>query len=454
MTQTSRFLVFFALIFSGISAYSQEEGAAKIRIGIGSFNGYLRDKAEESITAAFTNDGRFVVSKVSDTGSASNVDYVISGDNDTTAMKIYTVYQYNIFSGYSAHPSFGKEVRSVTVTVTNAKTGKREAVRTVSCYPSSSNGGSTNNDENVRFPSYIFPVKCTIENIYDKYVEMRAVGGGKVFKGDVYTVYAEQKEGDYTRKSVLGELEVSDLNGDVIKCKFKGKNSAKQITPAFNAGSNLLVEVNDNFMPHELSITNFYGESNNNAKIRIAIGSFSGDISGEAETMTAFVFRNDGRFSIVSADNADYIVSAKSSLKVKSGVILSNASVSEHLVDFSVTDAKTGADKFKKTCFFKEIEKLPLNAFPVKCKIQALYEKEAELVKIEGGKVTKDDIYIVYEISDGGKKEIGKLKVADQQGDFIKCKIEDGKKEINAAYNSGANLSVEFSTSSWLKSIL
>jgi hypothetical protein len=105
MIQTSRFLVFFALIFSGISAYSREEGTAKIRIGIGSFNGYLRDKAKESITEAFTNDGRFVVSKVSDTGNASNVDYVVNGDDDTTAMKMYTVYQSHTLLGYNTHPS-------------------------------------------------------------------------------------------------------------------------------------------------------------------------------------------------------------------------------------------------------------------------------------------------------------------------------------------------------------
>ena len=196
----------------------------KIAIGIRSFTGDVNKRgiAETKTTEIFTSDGRFNVIK--DQKFQIDVDYFIGGNVTYTPAKTTNTKVGNQSIPITTTP----EVISIAFSISDAKTGQILANQTVKI-----------NDID-DFISTVFPIKCSIKNISGKEAEIVTIGGGKVYKGDVFNVYEVKTDGGYTRKNKIGELKVTAIEGDFIKCKFKdGENT---ITSKFKARANLVVE--------------------------------------------------------------------------------------------------------------------------------------------------------------------------------------------------------------------
>ena len=203
----------------------------KIYIGIRPFTG---DRSKTGIVEtntinAFTSDGRFIISKVDDNNRSGNdqspLDYIVSGNNVTITQREHT---QNVTFGKQSIPVHHPEIVSVAFRISDAKTGQIYVEQTV----------NTNNISG--FISRVFPVRCSIKSISKKDVEMVTVGGGRVSKGEVFSVYEVQNDGGYTRKRKIGELKITGFEGAFIKCQFK--SGAKEITAKFRSEANLLVE--------------------------------------------------------------------------------------------------------------------------------------------------------------------------------------------------------------------
>ena len=199
----------------------------KIYIGIGSFSGYKSEQAETNATAAFIDDGRFVVSKIQNSGwgkstqeATENVDYIISGTATLTQRE-----QTNYIDGgqyLGKVPITTPEVVSVVLTLTNTKTGQIVSNSTYKL------------NQIDRISGDMFPVKFTIKKINGKNIEIIRDGGGTYFVGDIYNVYEVYNNGG---KNKIGALKIGKTND---KCTIT--DGAKTITSKFNSGAKLVVE--------------------------------------------------------------------------------------------------------------------------------------------------------------------------------------------------------------------
>jgi len=200
----------------------------KTAIGIRSFTGdYSKSGiAETNTISAFTNDGRFIVSKIDNNYYGNNqpdVDYFLTGV--VTSIPSQT-RNFNI-KGQN-FPITTPESTSIAYSISDAKTGQIFVQQTV------------NLNKVYRFPSDVFPIKCSIKNIDKKNVEIVVIGGGQLYTGDVVNVYEERNDGGYIRKMKIGALKVIGNQGAFIECKFK--DGEKEVTNRYNMLANLVIE--------------------------------------------------------------------------------------------------------------------------------------------------------------------------------------------------------------------
>jgi len=198
----------------------------KIAIAIGSFSGYKSDQAENSATTAFTNDGRFIVSKAENSyrygnnqqTSTTDVDYILSATSTCTQ---YERTEYLRFGNQSA-PYKIPEVVSVVLTLTNAQT--KQIIF-----------NSTYNLNNIgRISGDIFPVTMRVIRVNGKTAELQHIDGGTFFKDEVLNVFEVNKDGS---KRKIGKLKVGKSWGE---CKIT--DGANEIAQRFNSGAYLVVE--------------------------------------------------------------------------------------------------------------------------------------------------------------------------------------------------------------------
>ena len=204
----------------------------KIYIGIGSFTGYKSDQADADATTSFTNDGRFIVSKVQNSRYGTNqqifsdVDYIISGASNLIQRENRQTTYVNTgkYLGNRNIPITSKtpEIVNVVLTLTNAKTGQ---IVFNSTY---------NLNQIFRVSSDIFPVNFSILKINGKNVEIVRNGGGSYFIGDIYNVYEVLNNGGKNR---IGALKIGKTNS---QCSIT--EGAKEIARKFKLGANLIVE--------------------------------------------------------------------------------------------------------------------------------------------------------------------------------------------------------------------
>ena len=203
--------------------------SGKTYIGIGSFTGYKCDQAETSATAAFTNDGRFIVSKVQNNRYGNNqqtsddVDYIISAKSECIQRES-TGYTHVPATKYSAAmniPYKNPEIVNVVITLTNAQTGQ---IVLNSTY---------NLNQIYRISGDIFPVKFSIRDVKGNQIGIANITGGTYFVGDVFNVYEEYSNGS---KNYLGKLKIGKTNED---CKIS--DGKQEINSRFKAGAKLVV---------------------------------------------------------------------------------------------------------------------------------------------------------------------------------------------------------------------
>ena len=200
-------------------------------------------------------------------------------------------------------------------------------------------------------------------------------------------------------------------------------------------------------------------------KIAIAIGSFSGYKSNEAETNIRNAFVGDGRFIVSNMQNSfgygrnqqtsvdvDYIVSGTCNLtqhaetkttpftfKGQSYPITTNIPEIVN-VDLTITNSK-GEIVVSTTYNLNNLYRISGNIFPVKFSVKNVKGNKAEIVNTTGGSYFIGDTFNIYEVNSyGSKSKIGQLKIGKTNND---CKITDGAKEIAQRFNSGASLVVE-----------
>ena len=188
--------------------------------------------AETNTINAFTSDGRFIISKIDNNNYSYNgnnqntqpdIDYILTGE--VTTIPSQTKY-FNI-KGQN-FPITTPESTTIAYRLADAKTGQIFVEQTV------------NLNKVYRFPSDVFPIKCSIRSINKKDVEIIVNGGGQLYTGDVLNVYEERNEGGYIRKTKIGALKVTGSQGAFIECKFK--DGEKEVTNRFNLLANLVVE--------------------------------------------------------------------------------------------------------------------------------------------------------------------------------------------------------------------
>ena len=208
------------------------------------------------------------------------------------------------------------------------------------------------------------------------------------------------------------------------------------------------------------------------SKTAIGIGNFSGYKNDQYESAITTAF-TDGRFIVSKTQNSrygssqatsndvDFIVSGTSTLKQREqrnttytngGKYLGNIPISSTIpevveIALTITDAKTGQILSNQTWNANSIYGFVNAVFPVECQIISINKKEMEMVTIGGGRVFEKEVFNIYETQMVNgytrKNKIGKLKVTGFEGDFIKCKLTEGAKDVDAKFKFRANLLIQ-----------